>query len=169
MKKLIWNSHKIVSFKDNIYEGMWYGNDTLWRTLLDLNRASLFADKEGIMRLTQQRKFFCVVDGIIAGEKNGPLAPDPVSAGLLMAGLNPVAIDAVGATLMGFDIEKIPLIKKALEEKVDGTKIFSGTKNDIQIIEKNQEYPLLELTNKKIFLFEPHPNWKGNVEILRTN
>jgi len=31
------------------------------------------------------------------------------------AGHNPVAFDAVGSTLMGFDIDKIPLVKRGLE------------------------------------------------------
>ena len=149
VKKLIWNSHKFVSFKDEIYEGMWHGNDTLWRTLLDLSKASLFADKDGKLRRTQQRTFFCVVDGIVAGEKNGPLSPDPVMPGILIAGFNPVAIDAVGATLMGFDIEKIPLIKKAMQEKLDCMKLFSGEKQNIRIVGDSKEYNLSELSHKK--------------------
>jgi len=30
---------------DYIREGSWYGNDTLWRSILDLNRIVLYVDK----------------------------------------------------------------------------------------------------------------------------
>src|SRR5438093_548816 len=33
-----------------VYDGNWSGNDTLWRTILDLNRILLHADKNGELR-----------------------------------------------------------------------------------------------------------------------
>lgn len=50
-------------------EGSWYGNDTLWRTIIDLNNIVFFGDKEGVMHDTPQRKYLIVVDGIVSGEK----------------------------------------------------------------------------------------------------
>ena len=44
---------------------------------------------------------------MIGGENNGPLAPDPVAAGVLLAGENLLAVDLVAARLMGFDPLKI--------------------------------------------------------------
>lgn len=43
-----------------------------------------------------------VVDGIVAGEGH-ETAGKPVEMDLVIAGLDPVAVDAVGATVMGFD------------------------------------------------------------------
>jgi uncharacterized protein (DUF362 family) len=164
-KRIIWDSRKIIPFKDDISEAMWYGNDTLWRTLLDLNRAVLYADKDGKMRDTPQRKWFFVLDGIIAGEKNGPLAPEPVAAGALLAGFNPVAIDAVAATLMGFDINKIPLIHRGFENTGRRRPVFNGSQEDIRIMDGEFEFNLTAFSKRKNLKFEPHPNWKGHVEL----
>ncbi|UCH89628.1 MAG: DUF362 domain-containing protein [Thermoplasmata archaeon] len=165
VKKLIWNSCKVIPFEDDIYEAMWYGNDTLWRTLYDLNRAVFYADKKGHICETQQRKFLCVIDGIIAGEKNGPLAADPVQAGVFVAGFNPVAVDAVSATIMGFDIEKIPLISKGFNEGNNSPPIFLGTKDDIKVIKEEDCVHFSEFEKHRYFRFEPHPGWRGHVEL----
>ncbi len=114
---------------------------------------------------TQKRGFFCIIDGIIGGEKDGPLAPDPVGAGILVAGHNPLAVDAVATTLMGFEIEKIPVIKKALKHKDYINPVFSGTKEDIKVIDRGKIFNLYELKRNYNLKFEPHPNWKGHVEL----
>ena len=72
-KKLLWNTGRILPYRDDIYEAMWWGNDTLWRTLTDLNRAVRYADKEGVLHDAPQRSFFGLIDGVVAGEKNGPV------------------------------------------------------------------------------------------------
>jgi uncharacterized protein (DUF362 family) len=164
-KKIIWNSHKIVPFKDDIYEAMWYGNDTVWRTLLDLNKAVVYADREGVICSEPQRKCFYLVDGIMAGEGDGPLSPEPVNAGVLIAGFNPVAVDAAGATLMGFDIEKIPLIRNALAERETNLPICLSSLEGIGIIRDGETMSINELGKKHRLDFEPHPSWKGHVEL----
>jgi uncharacterized protein (DUF362 family) len=162
-KALLWNSRKIVPFKDNVAEAMWYGNDTLWRTLQDLNKAVVYADKEGKLRDTPQRKLFILIDGIIGGEGNGPLAPDPVASGVLLAGGSTVSIDAVAATLMGFNIDKIPLIKKILDGN-GSLPLYAGTRDDIVVVEGGKEYPFAQLAKRHNLHYEPHPGWKGHVE-----
>ena len=62
-------------------EGSWYGNDTLWRTVLDLNRLLIYADRNGIMTNSPQRKCLTIVDAIIAGEGEGPMEPDARTCG----------------------------------------------------------------------------------------
>lgn len=98
----------------SIRSGSWYGNDTIWRSILDINKIVLFADKQGIMRDTPQRRLFSVVDGVIAGEDDGPLSPTPKPAGILCGGNDWAAVDIVLATYMGFDYLKIPQLAKAL-------------------------------------------------------
>jgi len=163
-KKLIWNSHKVLPFKDDFYEAMWYGNDTLWRTLLDLNRIVHYADKDGVLRDTPQRNVFCLIDGIIAGEKDGPLSADPVPAGVLISGFAPAAVDAVGAGLMGFDVDRIPLIRKALEANDGLLPLYAGCDGSIEIVEGEHSYGLEEYKKLRNLKFEPHPAWKGHVE-----
>lgn len=44
-----------------------------------------------------------IVDGVVAMEGDGPTRGTPVPMHVVLAGLDAVAVDAVGATLMGFD------------------------------------------------------------------
>lgn len=105
--------------------GDWHGNDTIWRTIVDLNKILLYSDKNGLLNKDIQRKYLAIVDGIIGGEKNGPHFPDPKPCGVLIGGFNPVLVDMVSAEIMGFDWRKIPsivhfkssLTKKQLENK----------------------------------------------------
>src|SRR5690606_12091736 len=101
---------------DTIRSGNWHGNDTTWRMCLDLNRILLYADADGRWHETPARRFFSLVDGVIAGEGNGPLDPTPKPVGVIVAGFNPVAVDMTCARLMGFDYRKIPLLRRAIEE-----------------------------------------------------
>lgn len=96
-------------------EGGWHGNDTIWRTCLDLNRALLYADSAGRLHDVPQRATLHVLDGLVAGEGDGPLRPTPVPAGLLMASLNPVALDACAARLMGMNPDRIPIVNRAIQ------------------------------------------------------
>lgn len=108
------------AFGDSEYvvrNGNWYGNDTCWRMALDLNRALLYGDKSGNWRKPLTRRpYLAIVDGIVGGEGNGPVSPTPVDAGVLVAGTNPAAIDAVAARLMGYAPERIPLVRHAFDE-----------------------------------------------------
>lgn len=52
-----------------------------------------------------------LVDGTLAMEGRGPFDGDPVKMDLIIAGEHAVLVDAVCATIMGFDPEKIPSIK----------------------------------------------------------
>jgi hypothetical protein len=81
---------------------------------LDINRAFMYADPEGTLHREPTRRRFCVVDGIIAGEGMGPIYADPKACGVILAGSNPVAVDIVGAELMGFDHQRIPMLAGAL-------------------------------------------------------
>ena len=99
------------------FEGCWEGNDTIWRVVLDLNRIMLFADKNGVMGSGLQRRTFNIVDGIVGGEKNGPLHCLKKPAGILVGGHNPYAVDLTATRLMGFDHEKIPLLRYARKEQ----------------------------------------------------
>lgn len=89
------------------YRGAWDGNDTCWRMAADLydvfvrDRAGYRAGRARPMR------FFSVVDGIEAGEGNGPFAPRPRDARVVVAGDHLLAVDTVAARLMDYDIGNI--------------------------------------------------------------
>jgi len=98
-----------------IVDGSWEGNRTLWRTIVDLNRILHFADRDGRIRDVPQRRLLTLVDGLLAGEGDGPLGATPVDAGLIVAGTDPALVDAVAARAMGFDPLRIVHIREALD------------------------------------------------------
>ncbi|MBU2567167.1 MAG: DUF362 domain-containing protein [Elusimicrobia bacterium] len=124
--------------------GDWYGNDTLWRTILDLNRIVRYADGKGRIRKKVQRRFFSLIDGIIAGEKEGPVEPSPRKCGVLIAGFDFVTVDMAAIHLMGFDYRKIPQYSN-----------LTGKREKIVLPENVTGYN---------FRFKPPSGWAGNIE-----
>jgi uncharacterized protein (DUF362 family) len=94
-------------------EGAWSGNDTIWRTCLDLNRILLYGKADGTLSDEVQRRVLHIVDAVVAGQGDGPLAPQPLSMGLLLAGSNAAAVDWAGAHLLGYDPHRIPIAREA--------------------------------------------------------
>jgi uncharacterized protein (DUF362 family) len=105
-----------VTGADGNIEGSWHGNDTVWRMCLDLNRILAYGDVSGKMNDIRQRTVISITDAIICGEGEGPLASTPKPLGVLTMAGNPVAAEFVHASLMGFDWEKIPIIREAFEQ-----------------------------------------------------
>lgn len=96
-------------------EGAWSGNDTIWRTCLDLNRVLLYARTDGTLAETRQRRVVHLVDAIVAGHGDGPLRPEPLPLGLIVAGESAAAVDLVGARLLGYDPARIPIVAHAFD------------------------------------------------------
>ncbi len=94
-------------------EGSWFGNDTVWRMALDIQRVLLYGRLDGSIASTPQRKVITVTDAIVAGEGEGPLSPTPVRLGVLTMGMNSAALDLVHSYLMGFDPGAIPIVREA--------------------------------------------------------
>jgi uncharacterized protein (DUF362 family) len=97
-----------------VRDGGWQGNDTLWRTILDLNQALLFADRDGVLRPEPQRRYLTIVDGILGGEGEGPLGATPAPAGLLVGGFDPISVDYAASRAMGYAPELIPQVARAI-------------------------------------------------------
>ncbi|MCD1294862.1 hypothetical protein CUJ83_07605 [Methanocella sp. CWC-04] len=153
-------SSKILPYSDVHLHGMCYVNDTLPRTISDLNKIAIYSDKNGVMQNTPQRKTFIVVDGIVSGEKDGPVKPCPKKCGILVAGQNPVEVDIVCSRIMGFDYKKIPMFKYAIGSK--RYRLF-GKPDDIKVIlyndrSVNDHYLSFNCD------FEPPTGWKGHIE-----
>jgi hypothetical protein len=98
---------------DENLEGSWYGNDTIWRTCLDLQRILRYGRLDGSLDTTPQRTVISITDAMIGGEGEGPLANTPVPSGFLTGALSTAAAEWLHARLMGFDPRKIPLIREA--------------------------------------------------------
>lgn len=94
-------------------EGAWSGNDTVWRMALDLNRALLYADGEGRLQDRIQRRELHIVDAVVAGQGDGPLASEPFALGLLLGADEAPAADWVGARLLGYDPARIPIVRES--------------------------------------------------------
>ena len=104
---------RMLKYSGFITSGAWHGNDTCWRMALDLARIAHYADTNGDMRDTLQRKHLLLVDGIVAGEGNGPLKPSPVNAGSLLFSDNIADGDRVACRLMGYNPCAIPIVANA--------------------------------------------------------
>lgn len=150
-----------------IRSGNWHGNDTTWRMAIDLNRVLMYADADGRLHDRPVRRFFSVVDGIVAGEGNGPLDPRPRATGVVLAGLNPVAVDAVAAALIGFDYRKLPMVRRAF----DASALPLVSASPEQVHARSNDADLAgPLSDIRGFTrpFAPHFGWQGHVEVRDT-
>lgn len=107
-----------LSFRENVLlhrdvEGGWSGNDTTWRMCLDLNRILLFGRPDGSMSDTRQRRVLHICDGVIAGQGEGPLSPEPLELGVVTCSASGAAADWVHCELLGIDPAKIPIVREA--------------------------------------------------------
>ncbi len=127
-----------------VYEGSWYGNDTLWRMILDLNTVLFYAGRSGLIESAPQRKYLALVDAVVAGQGDGPLHPEPVSAGALLAGFNPLAVDAAAAALFGLNPAAIPMIARGFE--------CAG---------RAGRYPLVNFGMDEVRVISNLPGWDG--------
>jgi hypothetical protein len=92
--------------------GAWYGNDTCWRMAVDLARILHYADATGMMHETRQRRHLVLIDGVVGGEGDGPLAPSPADSRALLFADDVVLADRLACRLMGYDPRAIPLVDR---------------------------------------------------------
>lgn len=160
LKFSINSTHLITPYKDQYFEGSWYGNDTIPRTITDINKIINYANRNGLLEDNIQRTIFTIVDSIIAGENEGPLEPNPKNCGLIIAGYNPVDVDLVCSQIMGFDYNKIPTFKYAMN--AIKYKIFNGFDN-IEIYADNCKN-FKDIYGKFNCNFIPSNGWKDHIE-----
>jgi uncharacterized protein (DUF362 family) len=99
-----------------IVGGAWYGNDTAWRMALDIARILRFARVDGTLAATPQRRHLALVDGIMAGEDEGPLTPKARPLGAVLFSPDICAADEACARLMGFDPQHLAIVRHAWEQ-----------------------------------------------------
>jgi uncharacterized protein (DUF362 family) len=148
--------------------GNWHGNDTIWRTCLDLNKILYCGDENGMLGNAPTRRVLNVYDGIIAGDGRGPMGPRAKGLGLLAASEDPAAADLTLAWIMGFDWRKIPVLRESLGELVGGGRITQLARDpgDFAVLFSDSE-GARETSFNSIDLnlrLEPHPGWAGHIE-----
>jgi len=159
---------KVAEDKRLLDAGNWYGNDSAWRMTVDLLRILYFADREGRIRDTVQRRVFSVVDGIVGGEGNGPLTPDPKPSAVLIAGENPLAVDLIATRLMGFDPRKLRVYANALKDKWHNFGV--RRLDDLEVVTTREDWRGCISDSCSRFLdFRPHPGWINQVEVNHVN
>lgn len=144
-----------------VRSGNWHGNDTCWRMVLDLNKCLFFFDGEGFRR-TRPRRYLAVVDGIVGGEGNGPMAPDRKECGLILAGTHPLAVDCVAARAMGFDYEKIRMLERAFRMRALNFAPFGP--EEIRVVSNDPAWSGALEGFHSPFRFRPHFGWVGAIE-----
>jgi uncharacterized protein (DUF362 family) len=138
----------------------------------DLNRCLYYSDRDGL-HLDHEgpvRTVLTLIDGVLSGEGEGPLAPADVPLGAVIAGTDPVAVDLAAVRLMGFDEQKLAKLRGPMED--EGPRITAvRSAADVQIGESALagqdivERSLDEITAQTAF--EAHAGWIGHVEHAR--
>jgi len=146
-RKLLGNMPKMTATGSGI------DNDTIWRAILDIARIILYVNSKGILCDKKQRKHFAVVDGIIAGEGEGPLIPLPRKFGVIITGYDPLLVDIISTRLMGFDPLKIKTLYKAM-------------KTHKYPISDASEYKSILSYNIPSFCFKPPAGW-GRARLIK--
>jgi hypothetical protein len=146
-----------------VRNGNWYGNDTAWRMVHDINRCLLYSDGEHFP-FKPPKRYFAVIDGVIAGDGNGPATPERYEAGLLLGGFNPVAMDCVATRLMGFDPMKLAMLREAF--KTADLPLAPFSYSDITVQSNKNEWSgrLIDFLQDQCYHFRPHFGWRGNIE-----
>lgn len=103
------------------HRGAWFGNDTIWRMVVDLYQAIL----------RKNRRYFTVIDGITAGEGQGPFCPTSKNANTVIVGDNLLAADIVATRFMGINPDRI----RYLEYLIKNPDEFGVSYDDIQVTE----------------------------------
>lgn len=126
----------------------WFGNDTVWRMVLDLNKIAIFGKEDGTLSNIPQRELYSLCDGIIGGQGNGPLNPTPLPLGVICFSNNSPMSDICMASLMGFDYRLIPLLAN----------ISNNDMKSVEILLNEKKVSLNDLSKMSIDTLPP-PGW----------
>lgn len=167
--EFIENCENLQKMRTTFGAGAWYGNDTLWRPILDLNKLLMLIDKKGRISDKIQRKIICFSDGIIASEGDGPLNPTPKNIGLIALSENPVINDICCARILGFDWQKIPQLKNSiLLSDIFG---FNGDVSKIMIRgsigKENDSFLNFDFDQLIALNLLAPPGWVGQMELIQ--
>lgn len=99
------------------HRGAHPGNDTIWRMVGDLYQGLLKKD----------RIYFTIIDGILAGEGQGPFCPTSKHANVLLGAFDLLVADIVAVRYMGLNPNKIKYLDFFIKK-------WNITLDDIQVL-----------------------------------
>ncbi len=117
--------------------------------VLDLNKIVIYGKSDGTLAKEPQRQLFSLSDGIIGGQGDGPLKPEPLPLGIIAFTNHSGFHDLAMAALMGFDVNKIPMLKT----------ISESTKKVAISLKWNEEKITLDQLRYKAVKTIPPPGW----------
>jgi uncharacterized protein (DUF362 family) len=143
----------------------WFGNDTLWRTILDLNKILRYGNATEGLCSRPQRRYLAVVDGIEGSDGEGPTKGRRRADGVLLAGTDPVSVDKVGATLMGFDWSRFPHIARA-SQVTPRYRLVDDQARDIEVVARPARLAGWDRMGRADSLaYRAAPGWVTRVEL----
>ena len=134
--------------------GMWHRNDTIWRTILDLNHLVIYCDKNGKMSGKPQRRMINFGDMIVSGEKEGPLCPSYKYVGGILFSDSAVEFDYILVHLMGFLPEMFPVMRHAIDDEQFRIAL------PVILQSNDEQFNGYVEKMKKSFAFIPTSGWK---------
>lgn len=136
--------------KEHQWHAAWYGNDTTWRMVMDLNLIVNYGMADGTLADTPQRFLYSFCDGIVGGQGDGPLSPDPLNLGVMSFTDDSTTNDICMALMMGLPIEKIPLLIAAKSFMPD-RKVTIRLNGEMVKIDRLKQYAVKAI---------PSPGWQ---------
>lgn len=160
-------SHVFGDTEAVVRSGNWWGNDTVWRMCLDLNKIVFYGEPDGTLRsgsVGNRRRHFVLVDGVIAGQGSGPSNPDRMDAGVVLFGTHPASVDAAAATIMGYDPERIPIVREAF--RCLAMPLAEWGWREVRVVSNVADWnaPLAQIPCSSLLHFKPHFAWVGHIE-----
>jgi hypothetical protein len=152
------NLRRLLKITGTITNGSWSGNDTAWRMALDIARIVKYADALGVLRNTSQRTLLSFIDGITAGEGNGPLAPKGKPYGYVSYADDIAAGDYVAACFMGLNSRMFPIITNAFS--LTTYPLTTARAVDVQAIVNGVLHDHAKLSSLDILPFKVPAGWK---------
>lgn len=147
--------------------GSWFGNDTAWRMALDISRILIYGAIDGTLRNQPQRQNLILVDGLIGGEGEGPLSPKAVKAGALLFCDDVALCDWAAARLIGFDPEKLPLLREAFGNSAYPISTIDPLRQDVFF--NGDKERLLAILAAHENRFKPPQGWLGHIEFYESS
>lgn len=141
--------------------GAWYGNDTISRTVVDLNRIVYYGGADGKMHDKPQRTVISLVDAIVSGQGEGPMKPFHNYTGFIAISESTAAVDVVCAELIGLDSEKIHCL---FEKRVSYNRYFLGPKSSEICVNYNGEDRNFNFVRGVQRTITAPPRWEGKIE-----
>ena len=138
--KEAWEAGKTAHVK---HRGAWPGNDTIWRMVVDLYKGML----------QKQRTYLSVIDGIVAGEGQGPFCPTSKNANTIIVGSNLLETDCATVRYMGLNPMKIKYLEyflknAAYNESYANIKILLDGKERLDFWEADSRYANFYVVNQ---------------------